>query len=363
MSEEKEESVDRISDAIQASIDELSAEPEADEETTEEISEEEAETEDIDEDETGDEEPLEADSDDSEESLEAEDEVEEESEPVEVIEPPISLSAEDKEQFAKWSPDVQQAFKSRLEQVEKGAQQRVAEAAEKERQYQGLNDLFKDRDQRYMLQGVSREQVIGQLLAAQDYLDSNPVEGLKWLAQSYGLSLDELAQPTNEENYNPEIASLKQELGQVRGMMSEQMQSQQEAHKAAVAQASNEWAAEAGSDGKLLRPHMADNAFVTGEFIPQLQLLQSQMPNAHITTLLNQAYDRAVRLNPDLFQKMIDDEVAKRSAAKPKPKIKAAKAKAAGASISGAPSGSPKSRPDKMSVESAMKLAMEGKRV
>lgn len=255
------------------------------------------------------------------------------------ITPPASWDEENKSRFRELPREVQQYVAQRERERESQLGKVSSEAAKREQEYRDLDTVFEGKNQQYILNGTSKAQVVGQLLAAQDYLDSSPVEALNWLAQSYGYTFDDLAQlqSSGHQHANPEYAQLRQELAEVRGLMSERDQAIQSAQVDAMNQVINSFAGETGVDGSPLRPHFE-------QLRPQITAIASQLkqqnPHASPYDILNAAYEQATWMQPEIRSQLMNREWEKRTAQQQaQERLKVEQAKRAGSSVSGSPSG------------------------
>lgn len=104
---------------------------------------------------------------------------------------PPSLPAALKARFASLDPDVQSAFVA----LEDSVQKAKAEWGVKGQRLNRFDEIFGPRLARWQMNGIADEfQGIQMLLAAQDVLDRDPVQGLVQVARSYGVTPAHLAQ-------------------------------------------------------------------------------------------------------------------------------------------------------------------------
>lgn len=131
------------------------------------------------------------------------------------IRAPASWSPAAKATFDKLPPEVQQAVAKREQEIDHGLRRKSEEV----KRYEPLEQVLAPRRALWAAQGLDEVQAVKTLLAAQDLLEKNPMQGLEFLAKSYGVSLN-TAQPQQGQAYqpqpapdsHPEIATLKQQL-------------------------------------------------------------------------------------------------------------------------------------------------------
>lgn len=131
--------------------------------------------------------------------------------PSEPIRVPASLPAPLKAKFKDLPPEWQSA-------IQKQDEDRTAAKAQwdtKAERFNRLEEILAPRREKFQLQGLDDARAIQTLFAAQDMLDRNPLEGLSYLARSYGVDLRQIgAQPAQAQQgtYPPELAAALQPI-------------------------------------------------------------------------------------------------------------------------------------------------------
>jgi hypothetical protein len=130
------------------------------------------------------------------------------------IRAPASWSPAAKATFDKLPPEVQQAVAKREQEIDHGLRRKSEEV----KRYEPLEQVLAPRRAQWAAQGMDEVHAVKTLLAAQDLLEKNPMQGLEFLARSYGVNLN-TAQPQGQPyqaqpapDSHPEIAALKQQL-------------------------------------------------------------------------------------------------------------------------------------------------------
>ena len=130
------------------------------------------------------------------------------------IRAPASWSPAAKATFDKLPPEVQQAVAKREQEIDHGLRRKSEEV----KRYEPLEHVLAPRRAQWAAQGLDDVQAVKTLLAAQDLLEKNPIQGIEFLARSYGVNLN-TAQPQGQpyqaqpaRDSHPEIAALKQQL-------------------------------------------------------------------------------------------------------------------------------------------------------
>lgn len=256
----------------------------------------------------------------------------------EPIDAPHSWSKEAKELFSKLPREAQDYIATREKERDRGISQKMEEIAQQRKRYERLEGILAPHREQWALKGQDQESVIQRLVAAQNALDRDPVSGIAHIAQSYGLTIPQLAQVIQEQQAgsDPQVLELRRELNNLRSYMDQKEQANQQQTMHSLEQEVLDFSREE-KDGQLLRPYIED---VSQEMMPLVAILRENNRTWSNQQVLQEAYDRAVYANPSTRQKLLDAQQAQAKAQRLKEqKEKAAQAKKAGASISGAPGG------------------------
>jgi len=232
---------------------------------------------------------------------------------------PQSWSADVKAKWSSLPPDVQSYIASR----EKDAHSKITQQGNELREYQPFREI----NGWIRSQGVppGREaEVVANWARAQAALDANPIEGLKWLANSYKVDLSKLAgtpQQTNAEGQaiddlfrDPRldrVAPMVDELRNQVSMLTRQLQSREHANRAAE-QRSVESIIQTFSqrdDVKEIWPDLED------DIVHEIEVLKSRDPSLSYEKLLETATDRAKYANPHVRARILEAEERKRTEA------------------------------------------------
>lgn len=130
------------------------------------------------------------------------------------IRAPASWSPAAKATFDALPAEAKQAIAKREQEIDHGLRRKSEEV----KRYEPLEQVLAPRRALWAAQGLDEVQAVKTLLAAQDLLEKNPMQGLEFLAKSYGVNLN-TAQPQGQAyrpqpapDSHPEIATLKQQL-------------------------------------------------------------------------------------------------------------------------------------------------------
>lgn len=216
-------------------------------------------------------------------------------------EAPKHWSDASKALFAKVPGEVQQSWLTWDKEQARRVDEKYQEIAGFRRERDAIEELFSPYSRDLELQGVSRNQFLISLLGGHKYLQESPREALLWLAQTYGVDPRSLVASPEQENTDPHVQKLTQELSQVRSQVTGFMsQAQQQAHEQKLAQV-QAFAAAKGEDGKPLRPHFEE---VSKELLSIMKAGEKD---------LEVAYNKAVRMNDAVWEKVQAEKTAAKS--------------------------------------------------
>ena len=234
---------------------------------------------------------------------------------------PTSWSAENQAKFATLPPDVQQYITKRETEVSQLISRQGAEL----KRYEPLRDVYSALNSRWGVPQGREAEVVQSWAQAQAILDHNPIEGLKWLAQSYNLDLSQLAgQPPKAQEpaspvddlfkdprvdqlrttYDQKIEKMEQYIRQLGGVVSSREQAeQQRAQQQAARQAADVGKAiQAFSVGK---PYFAS---VEDDLVHEVNFIKAREPDLPVEKVLEKAYDRALYANPQIREQVLADQ-------------------------------------------------------
>ena len=205
------------------------------------------------------------------------------------LEPPKHWSEADRALFGKAPRDIQQRWIDREAETARGLDTKYQEIAGFRREREQLDELFKPYSRDLELAGLNRTQFIQSLLAGHKYLQDSPREAFEWIANRYGIDLQQVMAPKQDED--PRYAALQKQYqqldGRLNGVLTQAQQSAQQANLSRV----TTFADEKGPDGKPLRPYFDE----VSEDI--LRLMKAG------ETDLERAYTKAVRMNDAVWEK------------------------------------------------------------
>ena len=301
-----EETVESITDALTAVMAEA-AESAPETEEAQEVSQQEAstETEDV----------LESATNEAELGTEeVEEDNDESAEPETVFQAPEHWSSDERTKFDSLPPEAQEVLLERDKAFQKGYQ-------EKAQAISAITEAIKPWEQSLAQRGMTADQAIRALFAAQHQLDTNAVEGILQIAQNYGVVdqlKDKFAPATDDEDFtDPGIKALQQEIKELKGQIEQTTQGFQQQQVSAGQQKIDEFKNAVDGEGKPAHPYF-------DQLMPEITALIQTKGGT-----LDEAYQQLVWTVPefrDSQQKTVVEKTDKEKAEKVKKAKKAARA-------------------------------------
>ena len=237
--------------------------------------------------------------------------------------PPQSWKKEYHDAWLKADPRLQEYAYQREEQMRAGIEPIRAKAEFADR----MNEAIEPYMDTIRGLGIDAPAAVKALMEADRILRSSPPQDrlnyFHSLARSYGIDLSSPGSPAPQASVDPNFVALQNELIKIRGEVTGWKQAQEEAANAALLNEVSQFAAKA-QHFEEARPTM-------------IQLLQSG-----VATSLQDAYDKALRLDEGLWQRQLEAQQARSAADRKASADKAAKAaRAAAVSVRSSTPGAP----------------------
>ena len=259
----------------------------------------------------------------------SEEDIEQTVEPVDgVFQAPEHWSSDEKTAFAEFSPDVQEILLAKDKQYQQGYQEKAEGIAAITEALEPWKDALAQR-------GVTADQAIRTLFAAQNQIDANPLQGILTVAQSYGI-LDQMrehfAPQTDDDDFtDPEVKALKQEISELKQQIGTGTTGTDQ-HKAhAVRKQVQDFKTATNDKGELLHPHFDKVKNVMAGFVTG-------------GSTLEKAYEEAVWTVPEFRDAQIKNEPTE-TATEKAARVKKAKRAARGVKPSGKPNPEDNAKP------------------
>ena len=173
---------------------------------------------------------------------------------------------------------------------------------EKSKNFSDLRKVIEPFEDALALQGITSAQKIGQYIAIEKQLLSNPLEGILQLAKSYGVDLVKALEQKQSEFEDPalkEVSELRKELDSIKSTTQKQQEEALERQKEEALQEVNKFKDAKNDDGSLRYPHF-----------DKIKALMSEKFAANNASTLEQAYNLVVT---DLGLAKVQPIMAKKS--------------------------------------------------
>lgn len=251
--------------------------------------------------------------------------------PEPAYEPPSMWSKEYKDVFNEWGQlergrDYQKAMLDLYGQTQSHVTKKEQEAAQYRQQVEQWNQTFAPFQQQMNLRGVEPAAFTRQLLSYYQQLNENPAATIQQLAQNYNLDLANLG--ANAPYRSPAEVAHEQRLAQLERTLQQQLSQARQGEFQRLHQQIDTFASETSASGEPLRPHF--------EHVKDIMTKLIRGGNA---TGLQDAYDMACKLSPDVMAQANAQRVAAETARKA---AEAKKAKSASSRATGKHTGTSK---------------------
>lgn len=253
---------------------------------------------------------------------------------------PISWTAEKRQAFATLPKDIQQYVVEREKESQRLISQKSEEYDRTIRHTKEVVSALEPYRQNFARRGISEGQAIQHLLQANDFLERNPEEAIRKLAELNGIDLGELAQQS--DSVDPQIQHLKRELDELKGVYTQQQQQSEQQYLQQLDSYVQSFEAATDEEGNKRFPFVSDPAFES-LMATEVTRLKQVNPHTPLNHLLTTAYENTVWLHPELREQ----EIKKRSGINEARRIseeknRAAEARKRAVSVTGSPSGAAK---------------------
>lgn len=212
-----------------------------------------------------------------------------------VHEAPLSWSAEAKAHWAKLPPEAQ----TYIAQRESEAHKAITTQGERLKSFEPLDEVLSHYKGDFARRGVQPAQALATLFEAQRKLDTNPLDGLVSIGLSYGIDLRPLlnGQPAQVVQQNPDVASIRNEIAEVKQQISARQQ-QEFAQRATRLETQ---VLEFSKD----KPYFKD---VENDVLDLIPVYQRRHPDASEIDVLSKAYDAAIYANSTVRERILTDQ-------------------------------------------------------
>ena len=284
----------------------------------------------------------------TEEAVE-EEQVEEKAPTLEAISAPKHWPKDEQEVFNSWDANVQHQVMERYKAMEGDYTKKTQEIAKYRKRNEALDEIYGPFKEEWKRAGMDEVAATRQLLAAHDYLRTQPQQALKWFAENYGVDLTAVNDDTATDEYaDPQMKAMQQQIAQLQGTINNQQLQAQNMQKQEVQTMIDNFRTAKDADGHLKHPHF--------------ETVQDQMSgliSSGVAKDIASAYEMAVYANPETRSKVLEEQVKKTTKQEVKAEAvqKAKKQQRVNVKGSGTPSNS--GVPSGMTLNETIKFSMK----
>jgi hypothetical protein len=260
-----------------------------------------------------------------------------------VRKPPASWSPQAKADFLTLPPHIQDEVLKRERDVEKGFETKASEI----KRWSPVDAVIAPHRDRWTAHGVSEDQAIGRLLAADTYLRENPLAAIQELAQNYGVDLRMFAQGGLPQQ-QPALQPVMQRM--------QQLEAQLQARDEAAAQAQR---SDVEKTIKAFSSSAEATYFADVEDDMTALIAAGRVQGDTMDEKLKNAYEMATWARPDI-RKLIQADQSKPKQETAEQRQRTANAKKASGSITGSTNGAAVLAPPDESLQDTIRRAMGG---
>lgn len=258
---------------------------------------------------------------------------------------PISWKAEKRELFGQLPRDVKQYIVDRERESQSLLTQKSQEFAQAIRGHEELLNVIEPEMEKFAKARISPAQGIHYLLKGQEFLENNPQEAIKRLAEMHGVDLQTLALNGPTE-IDPQLQAVRKELDELRGYYTTQQEQAYNQYMSSLNQQVESFRQAKDAQGNQLYPHASDPQFEDAMSY-EVRKLRQINPQMNASELLTRAYENTLWTVPELREAELKKRTGISEARRiSDEKAKAVKAKNLAVTVNGAPGGAGKLNTD-----------------
>ena len=227
-----------------------------------------------------------------------------------LIDPPAHWSDEHKETFKTLPPQGQKFILDRHKGMESDYTRKTTELAEQRKaydRYAAIDKVFEPLRPKLQAAGLDEVTAVQRILAAQQYLESNPKEAITHFAKQYGVQLGDAG---SNQFVDPDLQKVNQELAQLKSTLAQREQAEKEAQQRQLLDQIESFKSTVDESGQAKYPHFR-----------KLRGTMAGLLHTREAKDLADAYDRAAWAHPE-----VRTEILARQQADAEAKAKAAAA-------------------------------------
>ncbi len=217
------------------------------------------------------------------------------------LDAPEHWSAADKERFSGMPRDAQEYVLERDKSMTADYTRKTQETAQMRQQLEPLMHVLEPMMPAIRQAGLTPQQYMAQLIQGDRSIQQNPLGAIRHIASNAGISLEALEQPAaTVPQPDPLLTTLQQEVRNLQGHIQTSEQRAEQERLAGLQYSIDGFANEKDEAGNLKHPHFE-----------ALRANMGQLMTAGAANDLNEAYQKALRLDDTLYQESIEAEKSK----------------------------------------------------
>jgi hypothetical protein len=230
------------------------------------------------------------------------------------LEAPQHWSAADKELFGKQPKEVQEYLLRRHKDMEADYTRKTQDVADTKRFRENVDQLMNPHRNFFAMNGLDDVGAIRYMLGWFGAIQQDPAQAIHSLAQTYGIDFN----PKQEENIDPNVKALRDEVAFLKNTIAQTNQAQQNQVSSNLLEQVNSFRDEKDSTGNLKHPHFE-----------AVRKDMSVLVGSGRAKNMEEAYELAVRLNPEIYDKQKEQSILEQQKAAQQKELDEQKKKAA----------------------------------
>ena len=227
------------------------------------------------------------------------DQAETETPEVPPLDAPQHWSQADKDRFSAMPRDAQDYVLERDKSMTADYTRKTQEIAHMRQAMEPLDHVLNSVRPQLQRQGMTEAQYVHRLMEADKMLQQNPQGAIQWLASNAGINLEALEQ-AEMPVADPRLTTLQQQVQNLQGHIQTSEERAAQERLAGLQQSIDGFANEKDESGNLKHPHFE-----------ALRVNMGQLMTAGAANSLDEAYQKALRLDDTMYQKSIEAEKSK----------------------------------------------------
>lgn len=295
------------------------------------------------------------------------------------VDPPARWTKEEKEEFEALDPEVQRILLNRNKGLEASYTQRMQQIAQERQRYNSLEQAIAPHRQSWAGTGMDDATAINQLMGYYQHAQSDPMGFIQQFAESRGIDLASTFAPSAEEimqylqqqggedgegstapALHPDVARQMEALKHQQQQLQQMVQQQQGYISQTEQQRVQATRSAASTELERFVNAVDDNGNTKYEFFEDLRGDMSQLMANGMAQTLEEAYDKAMWMRPDVRSKVTENmQLQQRREFERRQREEGAKARRAASSVQGSSAVAPSPVDDDEDGDGSVRAILE----